>query len=129
LKKIDRNAAAAAIAAPAAGQSAASASASSSNGTPNAPKIFAALKERLAKSPALGNEVGATVNFKVKNPDFATTVELGKGATTTVTISDEDLTAIAKGEATVKDLYMHGQLRVDGDLLVAHRLGILNKLI
>ncbi len=126
LKKIDRNAAAAAIAAPAAASASSSAAAS---GTPNAPKIFAALKERLAKNPALGNEVGATLSFKVKNPDFATTVELGKGGTTIVTVSDEDLTAIATGEATVKDLYMHGQLRIDGDLLVAHRLGILNKLI
>ena len=55
------------------------------------------------------------------------TFELGK-ATTTITISDEDLTALAKGEATVKDLYMHGQLRVDGDVGPVHRLGIFNKL-
>ena len=31
----------------------------------------------------------------------------------------------ARGEADVKSLYQHGKLRVDGDVHVAHRLGIL----
>jgi hypothetical protein len=30
-----------------------------------------------------------------------------------------------RGEADVKSLYQHGKLRVDGDVHVAHRLGIL----
>jgi 3-hydroxyacyl-CoA dehydrogenase/3a,7a,12a-trihydroxy-5b-cholest-24-enoyl-CoA hydratase len=130
LKKIDRQAAAAASSAPAtqaAGSSAGGSSAASH--TPSAPKIFAALTERLAKNPALGKEVNATITFKVKDPDFSTTVELGKGGNAKITLSDEDLTALVKGEATVKDLFMHGQLRVDGDVLVVHRLNILNKLI
>ncbi len=125
LKKIDRNAAAAAVtsAAPAA---AASSSAPASG--PNAQKIFAALTERLSKNPHLGKEVDAKLTFKVKNPDFTQTYDLGK-ATTTITISDEDLTALAKGERTAKDLYMNGLMRVDGDVAPAHRLGIFTKLI
>ncbi len=122
LKKIDRNA----VAAPVAAAAAPAAGAAPSSG-PNAQKIFAALTERLAKNPHLAKEVDAKLTFKVKNPDFSQTFELGK-ANTTITISDEDLTALAKGERTPKDLYMNGLLRVDGDVGPVHRLGIFNKL-
>jgi 3-hydroxyacyl-CoA dehydrogenase/3a,7a,12a-trihydroxy-5b-cholest-24-enoyl-CoA hydratase len=126
LKKIDRNATQVAVAVPQASVS----STPSAAHAPMAEKIFAALKERLSKTPALGKEVGGVVTFKVKNPDFSTTIEfVAGGPQATLTLSDEDLTALAKGEATAKDLYMHGALRVDGDVKVAHRLGIFNKLI
>jgi 3-hydroxyacyl-CoA dehydrogenase/3a,7a,12a-trihydroxy-5b-cholest-24-enoyl-CoA hydratase len=122
LKKIDRNSVAAPVAAaPVSGGGATAAH------TPMAEKVFAALTERLQKNPQLGKEVDAKLTIKVKNPDFTQTYELGK-ANTTLTLSDEDLTALAKGQTTVKDLYMHGQLRVDGDLAPLHRLGIFNKL-
>jgi 3-hydroxyacyl-CoA dehydrogenase/3a,7a,12a-trihydroxy-5b-cholest-24-enoyl-CoA hydratase len=124
LKKIDKEAAAKAMtSAPVAAASSAPAH------QPSAQKIFAALTDRLTKNASLGKEVNATITFKVKNPDFVATVDLGKGAAATITLSDEDLLALAKGEVSAKDLYMHGQLRVDGDVLVASRLNILNKLI
>ena len=40
-----------------------------------------------------------------------------------------ELVALVTGKATAKSLYQHGQLKVDGDVSVAHRLGFLNKLI
>jgi len=121
LKKIDRNAVAAPVAAAAAAPAAAGAH------TPQAAKIFALLTERLQKNPHLAKEVDAKLTFNVKNPDLKQTFELGS-ANTTITINDEDLTALAKGERTAKDLYMNGLLRVDGDVGPVHRLGIFNKL-
>ena len=34
-----------------------------------------------------------------------------------------------KGQATPEDLYMHGKLRVDGDVRTAHKLGFLQNLL
>lgn len=42
-----------------------------------------------------------------------------------VTVSDDDLAALAAGAADARTLFMHGKLRVDGDVRVAHRLGVL----
>ena len=69
----------------------------------------------------------------VREPDLARTLELG-GADpakihATLTISDEDLAALASGKATARELYQRGKLRVDGDVSVAHRLGFLKGLI
>ncbi|MBL8954755.1 MAG: SDR family NAD(P)-dependent oxidoreductase [Myxococcaceae bacterium] len=128
LKKIDRTSAGSVQATAAVASAAPAPSSSSAPASgPNAQKIFAALTERLQKNPQLAKEVDAKLTVKVKNPDASQTFELGKG-NTTITISDEDLTALAKGERTAKDLYMNGLMRVDGDVAVAHRLGIFNKL-
>jgi (3R)-3-hydroxyacyl-CoA dehydrogenase / 3a,7a,12a-trihydroxy-5b-cholest-24-enoyl-CoA hydratase / enoyl-CoA hydratase 2 len=102
--------------------------------------IFDALGKRIAETPALLKEVAAVINFKVKDPDAQYTVDLktGKGsvkegsvgdASTTLTITDEDLVELVKGTASAQSLYQNGKLRVDGDVTVAHRLGFLNKLI
>jgi 3-hydroxyacyl-CoA dehydrogenase/3a,7a,12a-trihydroxy-5b-cholest-24-enoyl-CoA hydratase len=49
--------------------------------------------------------------------------------TATLTLSEEDLLALVKDPGAVKDLYMHGKLRVDGDVRVAQHLGFLKQLI
>jgi hypothetical protein len=36
---------------------------------------------------------------------------------------------MVRGEASVRDLYQRGRLRVDGDVTIAHRLGFLKGLI
>ena len=101
-------------------------------------QIFQALSERIAKTPSLVSEVGAVLQFKVK-PEGAWVVNLkdNKGsvaegtdakATTTFTLSDEDLTELATTGA-VKELYMNGKLRIDGDAKVAHRLTFFKSLI
>jgi 3-hydroxyacyl-CoA dehydrogenase/3a,7a,12a-trihydroxy-5b-cholest-24-enoyl-CoA hydratase len=106
--------------------------------TPTAPRIFKALVERFAKKPGLAKEVGAVVQFDVKNPDRSWVVDLtGAGAvregtdakaTTVLRISDGDLTTICRDPGAARDLYQQGKLRVDGDVRVAHKLGFLKDL-
>jgi 3-hydroxyacyl-CoA dehydrogenase/3a,7a,12a-trihydroxy-5b-cholest-24-enoyl-CoA hydratase len=102
--------------------------------------VVAALKERLQKNGKLSDEVRASVQFIVREPDASFGVDLQKGPgslvegklsspTTTLTLADEDLAALAKGEVGVKELFQHGKLRVDGDVGAVHRLGFLQKLI
>jgi 3-hydroxyacyl-CoA dehydrogenase/3a,7a,12a-trihydroxy-5b-cholest-24-enoyl-CoA hydratase len=107
---------------------------------PKAKVIFAKLAERLAKTPALLSEIKAVVQFKVTAPDAAFTVDLknapgsvkegsASAPDTTLTLSDDDLAALARGTSTAKDLFMHGTLKVGGDVTVAHRLGFMKQLI
>jgi 3-hydroxyacyl-CoA dehydrogenase/3a,7a,12a-trihydroxy-5b-cholest-24-enoyl-CoA hydratase len=98
-----------------------------------APKIFAALSKRIAENPGVAGEVRATVLFKVKNPDAEQIFALGgvdpKTPTATLTISDADLVTLASGKATPRELFQRGKLRIDGDITVAHRLGLLKGLV
>ncbi len=137
LKKIDR-AAVTSASAPAAGALVAKASAPASAEVV-APKVFKALQERLAKTPGLAKEVNAMISFKVKDAGFDFTADLASAtpaikagadekATTRITLSDEALGALAKGESA-QTMFQHGQLRIEGDLLAAHRLGFLKQLI
>jgi 3-hydroxyacyl-CoA dehydrogenase/3a,7a,12a-trihydroxy-5b-cholest-24-enoyl-CoA hydratase len=136
LKKLDRTELAAQVAsAPAA---AAPAAAPAPSAGVAAPKIYAALQERLAKNPALAKEVAASIAFRVKDAGFEFTADLAGAtptvkpgfdakATTRLTLTDEALTSLAKGEDP-KALFQHGAIRVDGDLGPAHRLGFLKQL-
>ncbi|NVB85698.1 MAG: SDR family NAD(P)-dependent oxidoreductase [Kofleriaceae bacterium] len=94
---------------------------------PFAPKFFAALDKRLAENKALGQEVHASVTFKITGPDASKTYDLGAGSSAVLTIADADLPSLASGN--LRSLYQHGQLRVDGDVSVAHRLGFLKGLL
>jgi (3R)-3-hydroxyacyl-CoA dehydrogenase / 3a,7a,12a-trihydroxy-5b-cholest-24-enoyl-CoA hydratase / enoyl-CoA hydratase 2 len=100
---------------------------------PAAPKIFAALAKRLADNPGLKQEVRATVQLNVKDPDRSETLALGGADAGKVdavcTIADVDLAALASGKATAKQLYQQGKLRIDGDVTVGQRLGFLKGLI
>lgn len=111
-----------------------------SSGPASAPAIFKALQERLAKSPELAAEVSALIQFKLTSPEGAWTVDVRSAPgtvsegthaspTTTLTLADEDLLALAKGTATARELYLRSKLRVDGDVQVAHRLGFLKHLV
>jgi hypothetical protein len=91
----------------------------------HANKFFAALDKRLADQPKLKDEVRGTVTFVVG--DAKKTYELGAPTASTITIADADLPALAAGNA--KSLFQHGQLRVDGDMSIVHRLGLLKSLI
>ena len=106
----------------------------------SAPRIFAALDKRFADNAGLAREVGAVFVVKTTDPDSAWTVHAAgatpsvtqgaaAGATSTLTLTDADLAALAGGKTTARDLYQHGKLRVDGDVSVAHRLGFLKGLI
>jgi 3-hydroxyacyl-CoA dehydrogenase/3a,7a,12a-trihydroxy-5b-cholest-24-enoyl-CoA hydratase len=49
-------------------------------------------------------------------------------AAVTLGISDSNLLALVKGERKLRDLYQRGDLRVDGDAALAHKLSFLNGL-
>ncbi|MCE9576164.1 MAG: SDR family NAD(P)-dependent oxidoreductase [Deltaproteobacteria bacterium] len=105
-----------------------------------APAVIAALTKRLAEHPELRGEIAAVIAFKVTDPAAAFTIDgtgaaakvsdgVAANATTTITIKDGDLQALASGAKTARDLYQHGALRVDGDISVAHRLGFFKGLV
>jgi 3-hydroxyacyl-CoA dehydrogenase/3a,7a,12a-trihydroxy-5b-cholest-24-enoyl-CoA hydratase len=107
---------------------------------PLAPKLFDALADRLNEQPSLADEVGAVLQFYVRDPDSKWVLDLKNqppalksgetdGANTTITIADADLAALSSGEATPQMLFQRGKLRVDGELEPAHRLNFLKGLI
>ena len=107
---------------------------------PLAPKLFEALAKRLEEQPRLADEVGAVLQFYVRDPDSRWVVDLKHqppalktgetdGATTTITIADADLAALGSGEVTAQTLFQRGKLRVDGEVEPAHRLNFLKGLI
>jgi (3R)-3-hydroxyacyl-CoA dehydrogenase / 3a,7a,12a-trihydroxy-5b-cholest-24-enoyl-CoA hydratase / enoyl-CoA hydratase 2 len=98
-------------------------------GPAHAQAFFAAMDKRLNDNKNLASEIRATIHFKVTDPAAEHTLHAAGGITTTatLTIKDADLPALAAGNA--KSLYQHGQLRVDGDVSVAHRLGFLKGVI
>ncbi len=112
--------------------------ASSAPAEAKAPKIIAALKERLSKNPGLAAEVGAVISFKVKDgPSFtadlsSATPAIKDGAdakaTTTITLTDDALAELAKNGA-VQSLFQHGDVRVDGAMKPLHRLGFFKQLV
>jgi (3R)-3-hydroxyacyl-CoA dehydrogenase / 3a,7a,12a-trihydroxy-5b-cholest-24-enoyl-CoA hydratase / enoyl-CoA hydratase 2 len=101
--------------------------------------IFAALGKRLADNPGLAGEVGGVVQFQIpdaqgkwvldcrSNPPTVTAVSTDK-ADATLTLNDADLAVLVAGQASAQSLYQRGKLRVDGDVRMAHRLGILKGL-
>jgi 3-hydroxyacyl-CoA dehydrogenase/3a,7a,12a-trihydroxy-5b-cholest-24-enoyl-CoA hydratase len=141
LRKIDPKLAAEAVSKKRGGASAAPGAGAGAGAVAAATSIFKALADRLAKNPGLAKEVGAVLQFTIKNPDASWVVDLtGAGAVregtdpkaaTGLRIDDADLAALCKGAdlpAAAQDLYQHGKLRVDGDVRLAHKLSFLKDL-
>ncbi len=87
---------------------------------------------KLMDSLTVKKNGGAKVQLLVTDPDGAWFVDLGEGsvkpgtyegADTTLTLDDESLAELAKGEADAATLFQKGKLRVDGDLAPARDLG------
>ena len=106
---------------------------------PVAAKVFAALAKRLGEAPQLAKELDAIVQFKVLEPDARWVVDARQSpglvaegesaeATATVVLRDADLAEL-EGGTSAQSLYQRGRLRVDGDVRVAHRLGIFKGLL
>ena len=139
LKKIDVKAAEEAVRkARAAGAPKAAAPVAQSAREAAAGKVFAALSARVAATPGLVAEVGAVLKFHVTSPDAVWTVDLkngagavtaGAGATSdaTLTLADEDLERLAKGDDP-RGLFQLGRLRIDGDVRAAKKIGFLKQL-
>ncbi|MBL0197126.1 MAG: SCP2 sterol-binding domain-containing protein [Myxococcales bacterium] len=138
LKKIDAKAAEEAVRrARAAGAPKAAAPVAQSAREAAAGKVFAALATRVAATPGLVAEVGAVLKFTVTSPDAVWTVDLKNGAGSvtagagaadaTLTLADEDLERLAKGEDP-RGLFQLGRLRIDGDVQAAKKIGFLKQL-
>ena len=135
LTKIDKAAVAAAMADRKPAAPAAAAPAAAPAKAAKAPDLFKALAARLAATPSLAAELGGKVQFTVTGLDRAWVVD---GANVTegkspdarafFVLSDDSLAALASGAATARKLFQRGDLRVDGDVRLAHHLGILNQL-
>lgn len=138
LKKVDPKAAEAAIAAArSTGGGAAKAEAPAAPKAMKAPGIFAALGERFAKEPALAGEIGAKVAFIVDGKEWLIEADQAPAkvhegtaneAKAIFTISDADLVELCK-TGSPRELFQRGKLRVDGEYLLAHRLGIMKGLV
>ena len=101
-----------------------------------APALFAALMENM-KEPAGLNQ---PLQFNISEPeahwlvDFsqspaAITATQSDKAAATFGLSDENLAALAHGRRDVRDLYQRGELRVDGDARLAHKLQFLTNIL
>ena len=133
LKKIDMKAAQAAIAAHRAkGSSAATTAATAATKTAQAPAIADRLASKLAAHKAAG---AVALQLTIKDPDSQWSLNLGPqgGALTagqsgqagaTITLTDDDLAALAHGKTTAQKLFQQGKLRVDGDVRLAHHLSL-----
>lgn len=110
-----------------------SATASSAPSKPKvafAPQVFSALAEQVGKGEF--NLPGdSQIQFSIIDPDSSWVLNTASGdvsegsaetANTVITLSDDHLQALVKGERSAKDLYQHGDLRVDGDIQFAHQL-------
>ena len=140
LQKIDPRDVAASAPASATPAASAAPAAPASKGAAQAPAIFQALQERLARSPELAKEAGGVLQFKLTEPEGTWAVDLRSApgkvtqgaqpeATTTLRLADEDLAALVKSPEAARELYMKGKLRIDGDVRVAQRLGFLKNLL
>ena len=142
LKKIDPKAAEAAVAAKKGAKAAApAAAAAATTAAPakadaQAGKIFAALSARLTADKNLGASLGALVQFNIDGKSWVVDGAAGAvregadaAAKTVLSLSDEDLTALVRGEKSVQSLYQHGGLRVDGNVGPAHQLSFLRGLL
>lgn len=99
-----------------------------------APAIFTNLQHNLAAGKF--RDLGLTETFTFNLTDLARqwsidfaigTVSEGAAGDAAVIlgITDENLHALVHGIRTARDLYQHGELRVDGDARLAHRLSFL----
>ena len=136
LKKLDMNAAKAAIAAhrgQSAGKPAETSKPAAAAKTPHAPAIADKLVSKLAGRT---REVPLTLALHVKDPASEWSITLGAHGGhivagpgdkphATVTLGDDDLLALAQGKTTTQKLFQHGKLRVDGDVQAAHELTII----
>jgi 3-hydroxyacyl-CoA dehydrogenase/3a,7a,12a-trihydroxy-5b-cholest-24-enoyl-CoA hydratase len=103
------------------------------------PAIIEKIGERIAENASLAKEVGAIVELRVKDPDGVWTIDLKNGAGSikqgkadkadiVLTVSDDNLAALASSNGQLQSFYQHGKVRVDGDAHLASRLAFLSKL-
>ncbi|MEM6925714.1 MAG: SCP2 sterol-binding domain-containing protein, partial [Myxococcota bacterium] len=102
---------------------------------PVADALFAALAAR----ETAGEADGVVLQFHVREPDAAFVVDrttsppavrsgVVASPTTTITLRDDDLEGLERGEHSAAELYQKGRLRVDGEVWPARNLDFLQHL-
>ncbi|EYF08740.1 peroxisomal multifunctional enzyme type 2 [Chondromyces apiculatus] len=85
-------------------------------------------------------DINAIVQLKLTSPDQAWVLDFAEGraelrpgeakdAAATLTLAGEELVALVRGESPLSSLFQRGKVRVDGDVRVAKRLGLLEGLL
>ncbi|MBX7193274.1 MAG: SCP2 sterol-binding domain-containing protein, partial [Sandaracinaceae bacterium] len=124
-------------AAPKAAAPAAASSGASSAG--KAKDIAKKIGDRIAANANLASEVGALIELRVKDPEATFSIDLKSGPggvkdgkadkpDVVLTVADADLAALTSGGSSLKSLYQHGKVRVDGDAHVVRKLAFLEKI-
>ena len=83
-----------------------------------------------AFNPEAASDLNATIQYKIASPMYLEvkggqcSVHDGVAASAdvTLTMEDDDLVALLKGELNGMTAFMTGKLQVDGDLMLAQRL-------
>lgn len=120
------------------GADAAPAASAASARAADAPALFERLGERLAAGQ-VATKLNQLIQFDINDIDASwlvdfsrkpATVNSGRSdkAAATLGISDGNLKALSEGKRDLQDLYQKGELRVDGDALIARQLGFLSGL-
>ena len=94
----------------------------------SAKELLSMLPKAFNPDSAAGTD--ATIQFNTKEPHYATikngacTVTAGSATSpdVTLTIDDDDLVALMKGELNGMTAFMTGKLQVEGDLMLAQRM-------
>ncbi|WP_173911305.1 peroxisomal multifunctional enzyme type 2 [Acinetobacter sp. Marseille-Q1618] len=99
-----------------------------------APEIFTALRNRLQGE----TNASHSYQFNITEPDASWTVSLANGtveqandpnADVSLTLSDQHLAALVANQRDIRDLYQHGELKVDGDIRLLHHMQFLQGLL
>jgi 3-hydroxyacyl-CoA dehydrogenase/3a,7a,12a-trihydroxy-5b-cholest-24-enoyl-CoA hydratase len=98
--------------------------------------IFEALAKRLAANASRAGRPGVVIGFRIREPEARFVVDLsgarprvatGEAGSPAVifTLTDEALAKLASGDAEPRSLHQRGELRIDGDVLLARELTML----
>lgn len=110
------------------------------NSTTTTEKVAKALEIFTALQNRLKGEANAShsYQFKITEPNGSWIVNLANGsvqqgndvnADVTLTLSDHHLAELVANQRDIRDLYQHGDVRVDGDIRLVHQMQFLNGLV
>ncbi|KAJ8717847.1 hypothetical protein PYW07_005777 [Mythimna separata] len=123
------------------GSSSAAPAAAPSGGSFKSDALFAKIQEEVAKNKDLAKSIGGVFQYNIsengktakswtldlKTPDVYEGVPKSGKADTTLTVSDDDMVAIAAGSLSPQVAYMKGKLKIAGNIMLAQKLGPLLK--
>lgn len=102
---------------------------------PGARDVVAMLGAYVTEHPELAGEIGKVYQWNVTDPDMAFVLDLksesgsvhegSTDADTTITIAEDDLMALMRGESDAQSMYFAGKLQIGGDIMASQKLQFL----